>query len=98
MMLSDYLNDEITLVRETKNEFNEVTNSEEIQIQARVEYYSKNVSNKSGKDILSSFLIFALEDCGVLETDKIKYNNKTYEIISISHEKEFIQSHKEIYI
>lgn len=98
MLLSDYYNANLIRLRETKNKFNEVESSQEITFPCRIEVSNKNLSNKSGKDIMSSFLIFTAEESDIVETDKIKYLNKTFEIIVISHEQSFIQSHKEIYI
>lgn len=98
MLLSDYYNANLIRLRETKNKFNEVTDSQEITIPCRIEVSNKNLSNKSGKDIISNFLIFTSEESDIVETDKIKYLNKTFEIITISHEQSFVQSHKEIYI
>lgn len=98
MLLSDYYNSNLIRLRETKNKFNEVTDSQEITFPCRIEVSNKNLSNKSGKDIMSNFLIFTSEESDIVETDKIKYLNKTFEIITISHEQSFVQSHKEIYI
>jgi hypothetical protein len=98
MLLSDYYNANLIRLRETKNKFNEVESSQEITFPCRIEVSNKNLSNKSGKDIMSSFLIFTSEESDIVETDKIKYLNKTFEIIVISHEQSFVQSHKEIYI
>jgi hypothetical protein len=98
MLLSDYYNANLIRLRETKDKFNEVESSQEITFSCRIEVSNKNLSNKSGKDIMSNFLIFTSEESDIVETDKIKYNGKTYEIIVISHEQSFIQSHKEIYI
>ena len=98
MLLSDYYNANLIRLRETKNKFNEVDSSQEITFPCRIEVSNKNLSNKSGKDIMSNFLIFTSEESDIVETDKIKYLNKTFEIIVISHEQSFVQSHKEIYI
>jgi hypothetical protein len=98
MLLSDYYNANLIRLRETKNKFNEIESSQEISFPCRIEVSNKNLSNKSGKDIMSNFLIFTSEESDIVETDKIKYLNKTFEIIVISHEQSFIQSHKEIYI
>jgi len=98
MMIADYFNSIFFRIRETKNQFNEVNFTDSLEIPCRVEVSTKLVTSKAGKEVLSSFLFFAPEDCDLVETDKIMYLNKTYEIITINHEQGFIQSHKEIYI
>lgn len=97
-MLSDYFNATIIRIRETKNEFNEVLSIDEIRIPGRVERSTKTIISKAGKETLTSFLFLFNSDCDLLDTDKIKYLNKSYEILSISHETEFTESHKEVYI
>lgn len=97
-MFADYLNDTAYRIRETKNKFNEVLSADEITIQCRSERLTKNAVTKAGKEVMTSFLFFLPFDSDIVETDKLKYQNKTYEIISISHESGFEASHKEVYI
>jgi len=96
--MQEYLIDEITILRETKNSFGEIISSVPTVIRARIDYKNRLIRNHKGEEVVSSAVIMVRKEEDIKFGNKIIINEIENEIISIETKQDMDEYFRRIWI
>lgn len=96
-MIKAYLVDQVSLLREHRDEYGEIISTDIEAIACRVDWKRRRITNERGEELISEALIM-LESRDVHEDDKIRIDAKDWKILRIAKPKDFSWGFIEVYI